>query len=401
MSRVAPASIPSGTDRTENGQARQPRVLMVTAAYRPAVGGTITHVNEVARRFGATNERATAILTTDPSRILPRSERDDSGIAIRRVRAWPSAGPLNDFYLAPGIAATIRRERHRWDLVHLQGYHTLVAPMALQAAWRAGIPYVVTFHSGGRTGGVRGMIREAQLQSLRPLLAHAQRLIAVSDFEAAFFRARLRLPADRFVVIPNGVNLPTSAGASAVHAEPGPLLVSTGRLESYKGHQRVIAALPHLLTRYPDIRLQIVGTGPYESELRSLIASLGLTERVTIGSLPPGDRAAMGELLRRAALVISLSSFESQGIGIGEAIALGRPALVTNATALAELVERGLAHGTPLDSTPEETAQAIHRALEMPLLRAHGAALPTWDDCAANLAALYRREVGLRHRAGG
>ncbi|HEY8597928.1 MAG TPA: glycosyltransferase, partial [Thermomicrobiales bacterium] len=119
------------------------------------------------------------------------------------------------------------------------------------------------------------------------------------------------------------------------------------------------------------------------------------------GSLPPDDRAAMGDLLRRAALVISLSSFESQGIGIGEAIALGRPALVTNATALAELVERGLAHGAPPDSTPEETARAIQRALEVPLLRAHNVALPTWDDCAADLAALYRREVGMLRRARG
>lgn len=400
MSRVARAPQSDNSDRVQTGQTWQPRVLMVTATYRPAVGGTITHVNEVTRRLGATNERATSILTTDPSKTLPRTERDDSGIAIRRVRAWPSTGPLNDFYLAPGIAATIRRERHRWDLVHLQGYHTLVAPMALQAAWRAGIPYIVTFHSGGRTGGLRGMIRETQLQTLRPLLARAQRLIAVSDFEAAFFRARLRLPADRFVVIPNGVNLPAS-GAATVRPDAGPLLVSTGRLESYKGHQRVIAALPHLLTKYPDIRLQIIGTGSYEGELRSLIASLGLTERVTIGSLPPDDRAAMGDLLRRAALVISLSSFESQGIGIGEAIALGRPALVTDATALAELVERGLAHGAALDSTPEETARAIQHALEVPLLRAHGAALPTWDDCAADLAALYRREVALHHRAEG
>ncbi|HEY8598080.1 MAG TPA: glycosyltransferase family 4 protein, partial [Thermomicrobiales bacterium] len=212
MSRVARAPSPRGTERAHAGHTRQPRVLLVTAAYHPAVGGTITHVSEIARRFGATNARATAILTADPSRALPRRERDASGIAIHRVRAWPSNGPLNDFYLAPGIAATIRRERHRWDLVHLQGYHTLVAPLALQAAWRAGIPYVVTFHSGGRTGGVRGMIREAQLQTLRPLLARARRLIAVSDFEAEFFRARLRLPADRFVVIPNGVNLPTGTG---------------------------------------------------------------------------------------------------------------------------------------------------------------------------------------------
>ncbi len=388
---LAPAP-PRATDSERTDQAPPPRVLMVSARYRPYVGGTETHLAEVAPRLAAGDERAVTILTTDPSGALPSCEREASGVLVGRVRAWPSRGPLNDFHIAPGLAGFIGDGR-RWELLHLQGYHTVVAPLALRAARRAGLPYVVSFHSGGRGGGLRGLIREAQLASLRPLLAGARRLIAVSRFEAAYFARRLKLPAARFVVIPNGVSLPDVPSGPATATEAGPLLVSTGRLERYKGHHLAIGALPHLLPHYPDIRLRIVGSGPYEGELRALAARLGVAARVEIAAIPATDRAAMAGLLRRAALVLSLSTFESQGIGVGEAIALGRPALVAHAAALAELVERGLAHGTPPDGTPEGTARAILAALATPLAPAPGAALPTWDDCAASLAALYRREV--------
>ena len=62
---------------------------------------------------------------------------------------------------------------------------------------------------------------------------------------------------------------------------PG-LIVSSGRLERYKGHDRAIKALPIVRRSIPDATLRILGSGPYESHLRSLIQSLGLQKFVTI-----------------------------------------------------------------------------------------------------------------------
>ena len=126
-------------------------------------------------------------------------------------------------------------------------------------------------------------MRRTQHALLRPLVARAARLIGVSEFEADFFSARMGLPRERFVVSPNGAAMP---GASAgVELDPH-LIVSSGRLERYKGHHRVVAAMPELIRRIPDARLHIVGTGPYEGELRRLVAALGLGERVVISAIP-------------------------------------------------------------------------------------------------------------------
>src|SRR5581483_3758019 len=170
-------------------------ILQVTPRYFPDTGGVETHVYEVARRLvplGFTVE----VLATDRSGRLPPIEEND-GVLIRRVRAWPSE---RDYYFAPDVYREVAQGS--WDVVHCQGYHTLVPALAMLAARRTAKPYVLTFHSGGHSSRVRQTLRGAQAALLAPLLTHAAWLIAVSRFEADLFRARLRLPAERFAVVP-------------------------------------------------------------------------------------------------------------------------------------------------------------------------------------------------------
>src|SRR5207237_3022702 len=139
--------------------------------------------------------------------------------------------------------------------------------------------------------------RRLQWMMLRPFLLRARKLIAVSEFEAGFFREQLRLPVERFAIIPNGAgHLPGEPGpaeAATNEASNRPLIVSIGRLERYKGHQRLIAALPKVLEQVPDARLRIVGIGPYESTLQKMARRLGVAERVDIRAIPPGDGRGM------------------------------------------------------------------------------------------------------------
>ncbi len=365
------------------GETKPLRVLLVAARSFPYAGGVETHLNEVAPRLARSGVQAT-ILSTDPSGHLPKMEQLD-GVHIRRVRAWPAH---RDYYFAPEVYRIVAQGP--WDLVHCQGYHTFVAPLALLAARRARIPYVVTFHSGGDNSRVRRALRRGQRFFLRPLLAGARGLICPSEWEAQYFSERLRLPRTRFVVIPNGANH-LAPEASAADAEPsaGKLIVSLGRLERYKGHQRVINALPAVLHHYPDVRLRIVGTGPYEPALRRLVSNLHLNERVEIAAVPLGDQASLPSLLARADLIALLSEHEAQGIAVLEALSLKRPVLVAATSALQEFVDRGFARSVPIRSSPAQIAAAIVRQLRDPLLPGD-CTLPQWDACAASLLDLYR-----------
>jgi glycosyltransferase involved in cell wall biosynthesis len=368
-------------------------VLMITPRYFPHMGGIETHVHEVGRRLTRNGINVT-LLTTEPenrAHPLPR-EAEVEGMRVIRVRAWPAQ---RDYYIAPEIYSLVKRGK--WDLIHCQGCHTFVPPLGMLAARQAGTPYIVTFHTGGHSSNVRNKIRGIQWQMMRPLLAHASKLIGVSRFEAEYFRHTLRLPTRQFTVIPNGSTLPVPAH-SPVGTAAQTLIVSIGRLERYKGHQHIITALPQIRERCPDARLLILGAGPYEAALRELARQVGVVEQVEIRSVPASDRQGVADVLEQAALVVLLSEYEAHPVAIMEALALRRPVLVADTSGLREIAQQGLARAISLQSTPKEIARAALQQIEEPLVPPAHFALPTWDDCARQLQDIYYSVSARRER---
>jgi len=306
---------------------------------------------------------------------------------IIRVRAWPAR---RDYCITPKIFSVIKYGA--WDLVHCQGCHTFVPPLAMWAAKEAKIPYIVTFHTGGHSSGFRNSIRGVQWKLLRPLLANASSLIGVSRFEANYFRDLLHLPATQFVFIPNGATLPALTQLPSKNPAQT-LIASVGRLERYKGHQRLITALPKLREWRSDVRLLILGAGPYEAVLCELARKTGVAEYVEIRSVPPSDRQAMVEILSQASLVALLSEFESHPVAVMEALALRRPVLVADTSGFKELAQQGLVRAISLNSSPEEVALAARQQIEEPIVPPAHLVLPTWDDCASQLQTVYNASI--------
>jgi glycosyltransferase involved in cell wall biosynthesis len=361
------------------------RVAMTTARYLPGGGGTAIHVHEVAQRLVAAGVDVTVVTT-----VLERSEAGrtiEQGIPVVRTRAWPRG---TDLYVAPALARVLRRER--FDLVHCQGYHTFVAPISMLSALRSHVPYVVTFHSGGHSSSLRRAIRPLQVRLLRPLLRRAAALIAVSDFEADLFATQLGLSRSRLTVIPSGHELPIPTDAPP--RPPEPLIVSIGRLEGYKGHHRVIEALPLVHRTRPDMRIRLVGTGPAESALKKLADALGVRDAVDIGPVAADQREQLAKLLQRAAVVAALSEYESQGLGAYEALALGRPLLVNDSSALSELAGRPGVHMVASTASPATVAAALLESIAAP--PAPPALLPTWDDCVSAVLRVYDDVIAKR-----
>ena len=363
-------------------------VLQVTPRFPPFAGGIETHVYETTRRM-ASRGVSCEVLTTDPTGKLPRTEIVN-GVHVTRVPAWPRA---RDWYVAPELGRFIASGT--WDVVHIQGYHTLLGPTAMTVSAFTKRPYIVSFHSGGHSSRLRTLVRRPQRLALRPLLRHAARLVAVSSFEAALFRTELRLAKRRFVVIPNGGDAGQAPDAESVGSLPRrPYVVSIGRLERYKGHEHVIRAFARLLLEEPHMRLLILGAGPDEQRLNRIARSLYVHDRVEVLFVPAQDRARLAALLSQASLVTLLSDYEAHPVAAMEAASLGRPLLVKNSTGLSELVELGVATGLPEGADSEDIASAMLDAIRSDV-RPAGPRLQTWDDTADQLASLYR-EIAAR-----
>ncbi|WP_193605420.1 glycosyltransferase family 4 protein [Nocardioides dongkuii] len=354
------------------------RVAMVAARAQPEIGGIESHVAEVATRLvreGVDVE----VLTTDRTGRLPRVERVD-GYVVRRFRAFPRR---RDWYLSPGLFWALLRSRH--DLVHVQGIHTLVPPVAMLAALLRRVPYLLTFHSGGSSSAFRERARGPQFRLLAPLLRRADALVGVSGYEARRFQQFVG-PSIRVRLIRNGGGLPRLV--SAIAPDPD-LVLSVGRLERYKGHHRVVEALPHLLAARPDARVEILGSGPYEDELLALAERLGVADRVSVRFVPPVERAAMARSLAGAGVVALLSDYEAHPVAVMEALVAGRPVVVSRTSGLTELADLGWARGVEPDADPAVVAAALEEQLSTPV-RPSPVELPTWESCVESLLEVYR-----------
>ena len=219
------------------------------------LGGIESHVHEVAQRMSAAGHDIT-VLTIALDDRLPAAEPqgDVSSGGFRPFRNGPTSTSLRRW---PG-----RSRRGGYDLVHMQGVHTLLAPMALAAPRGPAVPSVLTFHSGGNSSRLRTAIREMQWQAQRPCSAVRCARSPCAGTRWTSSAGGSGSPPETIRLIRNGAG-PLIVDEDSVPTVSGtPLICSVGRLERYKGHQRVIAAMPALLDLAPEPHLAVVGSWP-------------------------------------------------------------------------------------------------------------------------------------------
>ena len=354
---------------------------MVTPRSPLSQGGVERHVMEVSRRLAAAGAEVEVLCTEPGGPALAEEERD--GVEIRTVRAWPAN---RDWCLAPRIWREM--SRRPWDVVHVQSYHTLVAPLAMLRALTLGIPYVVTFHGGGHSSDARNRAR-------RPAAPAAATAAGAG-----------RAPGRRRPLRDRGVRRRARSAAGEVRADPErhrPRLRRDrrqrrrARRRRHRRHDRPARALqgpPPGDRRLPGGAAAeaggdaccVVGTGPYEDELRRQAEELGIAAAVEFTSTPPDQPTAMAELLGRVSLVVLMSEFETHPLVALEAAAAGCRLLVADASGLGRDRRGRLRPGDPArrESRPR-SARAVLEELALPP-PSKTPDLTSWDECAATPA---------------
>jgi phosphatidyl-myo-inositol dimannoside synthase len=143
------------------------------------------------------------------------------------------------------------------------------------------------------------------------------------------------------------------------------VLLTVGRLdprERYKGHDRVIAALPELLQWGHDVVYLIIGEGDDRARLEELALQTGVADRTRfLGSV---EARRLVEAYHLADLFVMPSTAEGFGSAFLEAMASGTPVLgLAVAGAVDPLADGEL--GTAL-SAEDDLPAAIARLLALP-----------------------------------
>lgn len=228
--------------------------------------------------------------------------------------------------------------------------------------------------------------------ALRKLVPRAARrsdlILTVSQWTKDGIVERYRVPPDRVVVTPNGVD-PSFLPDGPSH--PGNYLLFVGAVQPRKDPEVAIRAM-----RVIDHDLSLVMAGPDKlgaDRTRDVASEIGVAERVTwLGYV---DRAKLGELYRGAACLVFPSRYEGFGLPVLEAMACGTPVVASRATSIPEIAGEAAILVDPGD--PEALADGVVRALaRRDELRAAGIARAkefTWARTAELTAAAYGRTI--------
>jgi sugar transferase (PEP-CTERM/EpsH1 system associated) len=234
------------------------------------------------------------------------------------------------------LFALLRLYRHirrtRPTILHTSLFHANLPGRVLGRL--AGVPIVICSE--------RTMAMESEWRYWlnRWTIGLVDRVIAVSAKVRDFCVSHICLPAEKLVVIYNGVDLPDSpTSREQARAELGlpldDLVVGTvSRLDPVKG----VDVLIHTLTQLSDTILVVIGDGPERAVLETLASRLGVADRIYWA----GHRRDVPNLLPAFDLFVQPSLHEGLPNAILEAMAVGLPVIATAVGGTPEIVIDGV-----------------------------------------------------------
>lgn len=308
-----------------------------------------------------------------------------TSVAIELVRAAQASGSSQ-------AVLVLRRKRTtqacRVEALRSQGLHVEVVPgwshvatiLALARLCRCLRPEVLIAHGFpehilGRWAGLLAAVphlvqvehntRERytvwRLAQARWLARFTDRIVGVSE-DVKGVLLSLGMPAEKIVVIPNGINLERFDRADEhpfEGREPG--IVMAARYARQKDHATLLHAMHRLRSEGLKPPLLLVGAGGnrHERTARELCRGLGLDDQVRF----LGHVDDLPALLMRNRIAVLSSHYEGFGLSLAEGMAAGCAAVGTSVPGIRTLIQDGVNGLLVAHADPASLAAAIKRLL--------------------------------------
>jgi glycosyltransferase involved in cell wall biosynthesis len=280
------------------------------------------------------------------------SEERDEALRIVRLAYPPSAGRVAYLLAVLAVARRLAREGTPVDVLHAH-VHRLGWPAVLAGAL-LGQPVVISEHSSEWPRGTitPGALRRARISFRRAALVCPVAPQLRRAIEGYGVRARFR-------IVPNAVDTHVFHPPAQPVTRAPVQLVNVALHVEVKALDVLLRAFATLVSRRPELRLELIGEGPLTPSLQRLAAGLGLDEHVRFaGSMAP---ARVADALRAADVFVLASLSENLPVSLLEALCCGLPVAATSVGGVAQAVGRDGVLAPPGDA--ERLASAIDAVL--------------------------------------
>lgn len=378
------------------------KIAVFVYEYPPKiVGGLGTYAAEITRKFVLDDHDVTVFTMNDDAGSLPTREIW-RGIEIHRplhidisdslpdviaedIKKWGRGlhffGKLmvyNYLSAAKLINELIKKEGMKYDIVVAHDWLSAMGGITVKR--ETGLPLAFHVHSTekGRTlGNGSDVVSNIELRAGKM----ADMVVTVS-YAMKDELIQLGFPREKIQVSYNGVDPQkynpenvSSENIKRIRSKYGIkdnelMILFLGRLVGVKGVDKLIMAIPHILTKIPNARLVVVGVGDLQEYLTNLTRTMRLGEYVKFcfDFIPEEER-----ILHYAACDIAVfpSHYEPFGIVALEAMSMEKPVVVGAAgvSGMREIViccgeEQCGYHVDP--NNPSDIAWGVISALEDP-----------------------------------
>jgi 1,2-diacylglycerol 3-alpha-glucosyltransferase len=320
------------------------KILITTDWYKPVINGVVTSVENLRTGLLAAGHEV-KILTLSGTR---RNRIDGDTYYVGSLSAgliYPNARIMLA-YEVPIIRGLIKWKP---DIVHSQCEFSTFF-LAHAVATRCGAPLVHTYHTAYEDYThyfipSRKLGKKLSALVSRRIIAATQAVIVPSGKIADMLEGYgVKKPIN---VIPSGLSMDQfmkddpalRAGLREKFGigEDECVLLYLGRLAKEKNVEELLWMLKNDCRE--DQRMLIVGGGPYERELRSMAAELGLEGRIIFTGMVPADEVA--GYYSAVDVFVNASDSETQGLTYMEAMASGLPVICKDDDCLRDVVVHG------------------------------------------------------------
>ena len=292
--------------------------------------------------------------------VAPRLGQAKHDVLPCKVRQLPATFNKIGYSLrAVGVAAA----QGPFDVV-LCG-HIAHAPLAAMISRGMGVPLWLQLH------GIDAWTRPRPIVCWGVEQSHV--VTVVSRYTRRRFLAWANVHPQSVRVLPNTVSDRYGPGPKPAHIleryglRGKRLLLTVSRIsmeERYKGHDRVLAVMPDLLQKFPDLVYLIAGDGNGREHLQDLVRARGLESHVKcIGRVSDED---LPDLYRAADVFVMPSTGEGFGIVFLEAMRSGLPVVGGNGDGSMDPLRDGTAGYAVSCDEREQLVEAVGSALEKP-----------------------------------
>jgi glycosyltransferase involved in cell wall biosynthesis len=309
-------------------------------------------------------------------------------LAIGRGLRWPVAALV----LPPSIRRVWTTTRFDVLRAHSVRY---IGPAALAArAWYGVNVPIVAHHHHLDPSPLNPLIEGRVMRAV-------ERVIVGSEFARRQAVSELGVPADKFAVVPYGVDRAYAPGpkpaalARRLGMTDAHVVLFLGSLEPRKNLAFLFEVWHEVARARPDARLVIAGGGSLLGDLQARARALGIESSVVFtGHVPAAEKV---DYYRLADMLVFPSLMEGFGLVVTEAMSCGLPVLMSNRGSLPELA---VPAAGALLAEPTDRATWVRDILTLlgdaGLRRRFGTAnrerverLFRWDVCAAATTRVY------------